>query len=191
MKKIFILLSFLCFSFSEAQDTYFESSNKVFEKKNEVRIGVAKLLSAVGLDLNYEMIKDRNQGFGASLYIGFEKDDTFYQNFSVAPYYRFYFTKSEEYGAKGFFVEGFADFYSGKNIEYVYVSNNSGYNNYGYSYEKRTNFFDIAAGVAIGKKWVNTSGFVFELKAGYGKNLLNNSFKSGVLRGDASIGYRF
>jgi len=185
MKKVFVLFTFLTAALTQAQVTYPESSSQVYNKQNEVRLGAAKLLSGIGFEANYEFVKDTNQGFGASVFIVFNDYDYFDQKFVVTPYYRFYFTKSEEYGAKGFFVEGFADFYSGKQEENIF-----NYTTFE-SYTKDRNFFDIAAGLTIGKKWINTAGFVLEMKAGYGRNILNNSTYDGIFKGDISVGYRF
>ena len=195
MKKIVVIMALFAAVSSNAQVDYPESSGVTFAKSNELRLGVIRLLSGNSLDIGYERIIDRNQSYGANLLIGFEDYDyEFNQKFSVSPYYRFYFNKSQEYGAKGMFVEGFADFYSGKGVEYdngYYIPYpDSGYGGY-YNYPTK-NFFDVALGVALGWKWVNTAGFVFELKGGYGRNILNqNPNNDGIFRGDVSIGYRF
>jgi len=124
-------------------------------------------------------------GFGDNDFIGYTE-----QQFSISPYYRFYFNKSQEYGAKGMFVEGFADFYSGRSYNF-YNYTIDPYGNY-YYYDRKENYFDVAAGFALGWKWVNTIGFVFEIKAGYGRNLIKeNPDAAGVFRGDFSLGYRF
>lgn len=191
--KHYLTLAFAAVSASGfAQVDYPESSGLVFDRKHEVRIGTIKLLTGNSLDLGYERVLDRNRGFGANLLIGFEDyNSDFNQNFSLSPYYRFYFSKSEEYGAKGMFVEGFADFYTGKKYSYEDYNILPYPGNYYYEPRKKT-FFDIAAGVALGYKWVNTIGFVLEMKAGYGRNLLQeNPNAAGIFRGDFSVGYRF
>lgn len=113
MKKIAFIAGMLLSFSGFSQTTYPESSDLVFSKKNEVRIGAIRLLAGNSLDLGYERIIDRNQSFGANMLIGFGDNDFIgytEQQFSISPYYRFYFNKSQEYGAKGMFVEGFADF---------------------------------------------------------------------------------
>jgi len=193
MKKIAFLAGMLLSYSGFSQTTYPESSDLVFSKKNEVRIGAIRLLAGNSLDLGYERIIDRNQSFGANMLIGFGDNDFIgytEQQFSISPYYRFYFNKSQEYGAKGMFVEGFADFYSGRSYNFYNYSIDP-YGNY-YYYDRKENYFDVAAGFALGWKWVNTIGFVFEIKAGYGRNLIKeNPDAAGVFRGDFSLGYRF
>lgn len=192
MKKIVLTLLTLVSVSAVAQTTFPESMNSAYDKKHEIRVGAIKLLSGHSLELSYERVKDKNQGYGAHFLVGFgDGEDVLNQNISIAPYYRFYFSQSQEYGAKGMFVEGFADLYSG--TEYVY-SNSYTVDPYGYYYynQNKENFTDLALGLAIGWKKVNTIGFVFELKAGYGKNLIQqNTNASGVFKGDISIGYRF
>jgi len=192
MRKITLLVVVLVASFANAQVNYPESSAEVFSKKHELRVGTIRLLTGNSLDVGYEYILDTNQGFGANLLLGFGNDDfSFNQQFSFSPYYRFYFNKSEEYGARGMFVEGFMDFYSGENDYYgdYYYEPSTGY---GYYYDTRREFFEVAAGFALGWKWVNRMGFVLDIKAGYGRNLLNeDSAPEGLFRGDVSVGYRF
>ncbi len=154
-------------------------------------MGAIRLLAGHSLDIGYERIIDRNQGYGVNLLIGFadeseDRSEGFKQIISVSPYYRFYFNKSQEYGAKGMFIEGFTDFYNGKSWDTVYTSWN---NTYDYFNEEK--YFEIAAGLALGWKWVNTAGFIFEIKLGFGRNLLGNADNEGIFRGDFSIGYRF
>nr|WP_297307209.1 hypothetical protein [uncultured Flavobacterium sp.] len=194
-KKIILFVTFSLFSLAQAQVKYPESSSKVYSKSNEIRLGALKALFGNGLELSYERVLDTNKGFGATLYVAKAEDGILNQNFSVSPYFRFYFTKSEEYGAKGFFAEGFLDFYSGKNYYYNYYGSIDYENGYpvhnGYSEEVKKNFFDTAIGLTLGKKWVNTSGFVLEAKLGYGRNLLKENINDGVLKFDLSVGYRF
>ncbi|GAL67733.1 hypothetical protein JCM19301_1020 [Jejuia pallidilutea] len=41
------------------------------------------------------------------------------------------------------------------------------------------------------EKWINTAGFVFELKVGAGRNLLGNTDSDAILKADFYLGYRF
>jgi hypothetical protein len=111
-----------------------------------------------------------------------QSDNSYTEDFSITPFARFYFQETQEYGAKGFFVEGFAKYVSGKNDIYY-----SGF--YGYKPEK---FTAGALGISLGKKWVNGSGFVLELLAGAGRTLGNSKVApDAFFRGDINIGYRF
>jgi hypothetical protein len=90
-----------------------------------------------------------------------------------------YFDRDEQYGAKGFFVESFLSFYSGDN-NFDYIGNNT-----------NDSYFDTALGFSLGQKWINSGGFIFEIKAGVGRNLLGNATNNVIFKGDFSIGYRF
>lgn len=104
---VIVMLSFLA---SYAQD---ESSTTaaVEDRKHEVRLGTLKLLAGGIIEGSYEYILDENQGFGTQLLVNLNKNSDYLENFSVTPYYRFYFQTKEDYGARGFFVEGFSSFF--------------------------------------------------------------------------------
>jgi hypothetical protein len=88
-----------------------------------------------------------------------------------------YFQESKEYGAKGFFVEGFAKYLSGKNIDF---------------FSDKNKYTTASVGLSLGKKWINSSGFVFEALVGVGRNLNKaENIPSASFRGDLFIGYRF
>jgi len=53
-------------------------------------------------------------------------------------------------------------------------------------------FSAAALGIGVGKKWINSSGFIFETLVGVGRTLGGGDNKpDAVFRGDLSIGYRF
>lgn len=158
-----------------------EESKNVLNKKHEVRLGAIKLLSGGIIEGAYEYVLDSNQGFGAYALINFDSGNDYIENYSLTPFYRMYFQTNEDYGAKGFFVEGFTSFFSSDfDLE---DSFNGEYNT--------KDVFDISIGLALGKKWINTAGFVFEIKLGAGRNLLDNANFDALFKGDFYIGYRF
>ena len=116
-------------------------------------------------------------GYGASLLVNLNTNNDYFENLSITPFFRMYFDRNEQYGAKEFFVESFLSFYNGddKNLN----SNTD------------TKYFETALGFSVGQKWINSAGFVFEVKLGVGRNLLGNSSNDAVLKGDFCIGYRF
>ncbi len=189
MKKslllLFLMTSFLSFS----QESESKPKKGIFERKHELRLGAVKLLSSGIFETSYEYIKDSNQGFGASLLINFDTGNEYLENYSITPFYRMYFQTYEDYGAKGFFVEGFTSFFGGDNEdEYSFEPDFSGGSS---TFIEGNKFFDISIGLALGKKWINSAGFVFEIKAGAGRNLLGNSDYDALFKGDFYIGYRF
>jgi len=52
-------------------------------------------------------------------------------------------------------------------------------------------YTDFAVGISVGAKFVTKRGFIAEIYAGIGRDLLNNSDIEVVGRGGISIGYRF
>ena len=185
-KAILILLLFTSFvSFSQETDT----KKDIFERKHELRLGAIKMLSGGIFETSYEYIKDSNQGFGATLLVNFDSGNEYLENYSITPFYRMYFQTFEDYGAKGFFVEGFTSFFGGDNEDdYYFEPDFAGGSS---TYIEGDKFFDISIGLALGKKWINSAGFVFEIKAGAGRNLLGNSDYDALFKGDLYIGYRF
>ncbi len=187
-KSLFTLfILFTCLSFSQEKNA--ESKKDIFERKHELRLGAVKLLSSGIFEISYEYIKDSNQGFGASLLINFDSGNEYLENYSITPFYRMYFQTYEDYGAKGFFVEGFTSFFGGDNEDNNYFEPD--FSGGSTTFIEGNKFFDISIGLALGKKWINSAGFVFEVKAGAGRNLLNGSEYNALFKGDLYIGYRF
>jgi len=188
MKLLYTLLfSFVCLTtaFAQEQEPTKETTS-IFDRKHEVKLSTIKLLASGIFEASYEFIQNKNTGFGASLLLNLDaKNNSYPEDYSLTPFYRMYFQTNEDFGAKGFFVEGFTSFYGGTNYDDFYSTSGS------YLGESDSKFFDIAMGIALGKKWINSSGFVFEAKAGVGRNLLGNSNFDALFKGDLSIGYRF
>ena len=177
MKHLFSIF-FISFSFQFlSAQTQAQSSNVVFDSRHEIKLEAIKLLAIPVIELNYEYIKDGNQGFGAILLLNLDKEK-FKEKFSLTPYFRFYFNTNQEYGAKGFFVKAFTSFYSGRDIEL-------------FSSTQKDNYFDIALGFGVGQKLINNSGFVFEYYIGAGRNLLGNSNETFLGKLGVNLGYRF
>jgi hypothetical protein len=183
MKNLLIVLSLFVFSFGSAQSENSETEqSSIFDRKHELKLGAIKMLSSVIFETSYERIHSSNSGYGVSLLINLNQSNEYLENYSLTPFYRMYFQTYEDYGAKGFFVEGFTSVFAGKNyLTYDYNTN---------KYEDE-NFVDASIGLALGKKWINTAGFVFEIKAGAGRNLFGASEFDAIFKGDFYIGYRF
>jgi hypothetical protein len=189
--KNYVLMSFVALLMVHstiAQETKAEGIVPITDKKHEVRLGAVKLLAGPIFEGVYEYVQDSNRGFGVAILLNLNSENEYPENYSLTPFYRMYFQTKEDYGAKGFFVEGFTSFFGGKNYLDDYIEDDSGSFNF---IEKEENFFDISIGLALGKKWINSAGFVFEIKLGGGRNLLNASEFEAIVKGDFYIGYRF
>ena len=147
------------------------------------------------MTIAYEKTNNSYSGFGSTLFLNLGGgEDSVGSNYSdkfiLTPYYRFYFLESEDFGGYGIFAEVFTKFVFGK-----YDSENRlGSNN-----DLTGNYFDIAPGLAVGRKWINRKGFTLELLFGVGRNLLldsdnenyYNNRTSGTVRAGVSVGKRF
>jgi hypothetical protein len=155
-------------------------SNNIFNRKHELKLGGVKLLSGGIFEATYEYIYSKDFTFGSSILLNFDSTNDYPEDFSLTPFARFYFQETKEFGAKGFFVEGFAKYISGQYDPYLFGS----------SQNLKYNVASI--GLGLGKKWINRSGFVFEPMIGVGRNIGQPSgAPDASFRGDLYIGYRF
>jgi hypothetical protein len=190
MKKIILLITLALGYSSYAQETAKppeeSSSSSIIDEKHEVKLGAIKLIAGGIVEGTYEYIYNEDFTFGASVLGNLDSGGNDYpENFSITPFARFYFNESREYGAKGFFVEGFAKYMTGKQTTYYYDGN-------GTEYDVKQNFSGGAAGISLGWKWINHSGFVFELLVGGGRVFSSDdNAPDAVFRGDFNLGYRF
>ncbi|WP_338407331.1 hypothetical protein [uncultured Flavobacterium sp.] len=180
MKKLLLIfcLTSSLIGFCQEPTTEKPKEKSVFERKHELKIGGIKLLAGLIFEGTYEYIHSKNFTYGSSILVNLSKNNDYPENFSITPFARFYFQETKEYGAYGFFVEGFGKYLTGKNSNY-----------YNSVQEK---FTTGVLGLSLGKKWVNSSGFVFELLVGFGRTIGGGTFTpDAVFRGDLNIGYRF
>lgn len=172
MKKILfysIILSCSWSIYAQEEVTKVEIVNQFKDvtvlEKNEIRLNALDLLVHPALHVYYERIVSESSGYGASLFVNFGDHDATNQNFTFTPYYRFYFLNRKDYGASGLFVETFSSFSSVNFGDYWVV---------GDATPKNEDEFQFSMGVGLGKKWVNRSGFTFEVFAGVGRYFINN-----------------
>ena len=154
--------------------------------QNELRFDFLPLLYFYDyFSATYERMNDTSTAYGVSMLINFGEDNELNDNFAVTPYFRIYFLESEDYGGYGFFAEVFSKFAFGEFEGYLDNTN----------ILLDENYFDIALGVALGRKWINRKGYSFEILAGIGKNLLydNDQLDRSETMGrfSVSIGKRF
>ncbi len=80
MKTIQLFSLIFCFSFfGHAQN----DSSSIFSRRQEVKIGIVKLLAGPIFEGTYEYIPDRNIGYGASLLFNFNTSNDYFENFSI------------------------------------------------------------------------------------------------------------
>ena len=167
-------------------DTQIENLNKLLGQ-NEIKIDFLDFVLFPALTVGYEKSRNSSTAFGATMFINFNGDigNDWNDKFTITPYYRFYFLESQDYGGYGVFAEIFGKLTFGENEYYDNISPNLVSDSY----------FDIAPGLAVGRKWINRKGFTFELMFGVGRNLLydekDSNRSSGTVRAGISIGKIF
>jgi hypothetical protein len=174
MKKIILTALAICtLSVGLAQEEDLTDSQERMEKFNEVKkheisLDVAAAIGGLGINPRYEYVLGRYSGIGVDLNIGIydKSDNENIETFSFTPYYRQYFFSKEDYGAKGFYGEGFVKLYS-FDSELFFNNNNL----------LQKSFTELAIGAGIGWKWVSDSGFLIDIGFGIGRNL-------GIANGD-------
>jgi hypothetical protein len=159
---------------------YSQEKEQVDFKRNEIK-GNALFLVAGALEVTYEHLLNEESGIGVSLFVPY--DNSINTNFSLSPFYRFYFGKKP---AAGFFVEGF-----GMLNSYTQQASTGGlFSNY---VGPEKDVTDFALGFGLGAKWITNKGFIFEISGGVGRNLINSNDKDFEIvgRGGVTLGYRF
>jgi hypothetical protein len=178
MKKIFLFTFILFLGFKvhgqeeniqKVQIVKDSSFKAAYPKgENEIRLNALSFLVEEDLNLFYERILNKSSSLGISMFINAGDEGMLTdRKFAVNPYYRFYFYNSKEYGARGFFVEGFSSFASVKNES-----------------------LQVSLGMTIGQKWVTTNGFSFELFVGLARYITDTVLEAHAPVGIA-IGKRF
>lgn len=196
MKKfllISILTIFISFNVFGQDDESTDSQKQIatfsIDKRSELSLDVMSAIAIPALNPRYEYILGRYSGVGVDLFLaldGGEVDDfSELESFSITPYYRQYFFSKEDYGAKGFYAEGFVKFFTFKELVFEGFGTNV----------SEENYFDTSIGAGIGWKWISQSGFLVDLGLGVGRNLgLPSEEFVGEeiqLRGGLNFGWRF
>ncbi|RRO15928.1 hypothetical protein [Flavobacteriaceae bacterium 14752] len=198
MKPFFYLLALLCLGFNASGQDKLEPSDSEkrldafsAEKRHELSLDVTAALALPALQPRYEYILGRYSGLGADIFIALDSDEVEteeLEKLSITPFYRQYFFSKEDYGAKGFYAEGFLKAYTYENDDFIGPRPIS---------ERGDNtYFETALGVSIGWKWVSNSGFMIDLGFGIGRNLGFSSEpdelrESVIPRGGVHFGWRF
>ena len=170
-KQLFLILLIISFiakaqNKTDANETESQKSMTELSKKKRHSLSLDVIAGLVFPAFNprYEYVLNKYSGIGADLNINFDDENgsQILEKFSFSPYYRQYFFSKEDYGAKGFYGEGFLKFYTYENETY----------SFGDSINTNTEaYFETALGIGIGWKWVSNSGFFIDINGGLGRNL--------------------
>ena len=170
-KQLFLILltiSFIAKAQNKTDSKETENQKHMTEyskiKRHGLSLDLITGLFFPAINPRYEYKLNKHSSIGADLNITFnaEKGSKNSEDFSFSPYYRQYFFSKEDYGAKGFYGEGFFKFYTYENDTYLFED----------SINTNTEaYFETALGVGIGWKWVSNSGFFIDINGGLGRNL--------------------
>jgi hypothetical protein len=171
-KQLFIILLITCAIVKAQNDTdskETESQKRMTEfsktKRHSISLDVIAALAFPALNPRYEYTLNRYSGIGADLNINFDdkNNSDILEKFSFSPYYRQYFFSKEDFGAKGFYGEGFLKFYTYENDFISFIGDTTNIST--------ETYFETALGIGIGWKWVSDTGFLIDINAGFGRNL--------------------
>ena len=167
--------------------------NTSFEKpekygNHEISINTLALLANPALVINYERLFSNDNSAGISISLGNVQEIDYEREFAITPFYRLYFLNRKDYGASGFFVEAFSSIIAAKHTHYLDLWDTN-YESYEteISTKKTT---EVALGISLGKKWINSKKYTFEYHIGLGR-FLNDEFDKSTIRFGFNIGKRF
>lgn len=191
MKKL-LFLCLLCSQFLSAQDSIPVSS--LAAKRNEFRVDLVSLIALSKLNLTYERFLNKDFSVGLSVYSGNSNkiDEDFDEGnrntipkYEITPFVRYSLSKSLR---RYYFVEVFASANGGDFRETLRKTENGS----DYYLIQKDDYFDIAAGAAVGYKMYIKEKFALEFLVGFGGNLIDTDKSPDVLsRVGLSFGYRF
>ena len=190
----FLLLSILLCWNTNAQN---KAAKDSLLNKHEVRLDIFQLIVLPGFDVSYERFIDDLSSWGVSAFINFDNEFSEayrFEHFEISPYYRLYFRRKNANNS-GFFVQPLLSLTSG---EYDYYPENFNFNLPNNNDQDGVkDFFGLAGGAVIGRKWVNQKRYTFEIHAGVGRYFVfektNNAYRDGTAypRINFAIGRRF
>lgn len=122
MESILYHFALLCLCFNvmaqdELEPTDSEKRLDKFSdaKRHELSLDVTAALALPAIQPRYEYVLGRYSGLGADIFIALDSDEVEteeLEKLSITPFYRQYFFSKEDYGAKGFYAEGFLKAYT-------------------------------------------------------------------------------
>ena len=194
-KQLFLILLATSIIATAQNKTEFEETDSQkrmtdFSKKklHYLSLDVGAALVFPAFNPRYEYAANKYSSIGADLNINFDNslNSEVIEKFSFSPYYRQYFFSKEDFGAKGFYGEGFLKFYTYESSDYFYDN----------SVEQQDfkSYFESAIGTSVGWKWVSNTGFIIDLNIGFGRNfgLSNEGFlREFTGRFGINFGWRF
>ena len=164
---ILLFTSTICFA---QQNDEIENPEKRDITQNELSLNVFNLVGFGIIEVAYERVIDENSTWAIEGFIHPNKEDyvdeLYYKDVSLTGKYKHFFSSSY---ARGFYVNGFGMISSGEYETNSYWTQDGDY------ITETDNYTDFAIGFGLGGKFVSTGGFLLDLNAGIGRNLLSEN----------------
>lgn len=189
MKNLLLAGLLLCttlVSYSQEETDNPENPDKRDITQNELSLNAFNLVAFGIIDIGYERVIDENSTWAIEAYFQPDKDDdidAYERDLALTGKYKHFFSSGY---ARGFYVQGFGMLSSGDYRTDTY------YNDRLDVYVDETeNYTDFAVGFGLGGKFVSPGGFLLDLNAGIGRNLLSENSPTVVGQFNVNLGFRF
>lgn len=193
MKNLFIavfLLASTAVTYAQEEKESTPNQEEVEKRditQNELSINAFNLVAFGIIEITYERVINENSTWALEGFFHPSKDDyideAYYKNLSLTGKYKHFFSSNY---ARGFYVNAFGMISSGEYETDYYYNDIS--EEYVYETEDYT---DFALGFGLGGKFVSQGGFMLDLNAGIGRNLLNDNSPTVVGQFMVNLGFRF
>lgn len=181
---ILLFTTSLCLAQDNSENTQPEKRDST---RNELSVNAFNLVAFGIIEITYERVIDENSSWAIEGFIQPGKDDyldeAYYKDLSVTGKYKHFFSSTY---ARGFYVHGFGMISNGEYETNYYYNENID----DYIYETE-NYTDFAIGFGLGGKFVSPGGFLLDLNAGIGRNLLSDVSPTIVGQFMVNLGFRF
>ncbi|MCP9200431.1 hypothetical protein MKO06_10950 [Gramella sp. GC03-9] len=179
---ILLLSTSICLSQENLQE---EEPEKRDITQNELSLNAFNLVSFGVIEVAYERVISENSTWAVEAFIHPNKEDyvdeLYYKDLSLTGKYKHFFSSTY---ARGFYVNGFGMISSGEYETESYWTD-------GDYIVETDDYADFAIGFGLGGKFVSSGGFLLDLNAGIGRNLLSNNSPTIVGQFMVNLGFRF
>lgn len=191
MKKYLTLFLLFCVHILQAQNITAKNDTLILSNKNEIRLDIGQLLFSSRLKLAYERFLNKDFSTGISaIYYGNNYGDNIFdlsnsqKNFEVEPFVRYSISKNVR---RFFYVETFSSIWTGSFREIKRLSDGE----YAFYDWKKSNFTNVAVGVAIGYKFYVKEHFCMDFNFGLSSFVYSKRETEPLPKIGINLGYRF
>jgi hypothetical protein len=193
MKRKLLLFIFLSVHLLQAQEQEqtVKNDNSILNKKNEVRLDIGQLIFHSRLQLAYERFLNKDFSTGISvIYFGDNSGNTvfydsdFDRKIKIEPFVRYSISKSTD---RFFYVESYFSLQNGNFSDIRRFSDGE----YAFYEKTKSEFTNVAAGVAIGYKFYVKKHFCMDFNFGVSSFVYDKTNTEPIPKFGINAGYRF